>query len=178
MNEQSQGTALDRIASGDPSALEVLKRLPPDVPLSSAHPLVVDANAVVRVLEALLDASVAPMDAQAWASFVRRGYLPGGTGPIRALAIDYAPEDEEWIVETVSRLDEIGDRIDGDLGDDEIRALINMRPKAWLKTPSGLPRLGPPRSVPILDLRYFSRLALIAIRSLTKKLEGKVGSSA
>ena len=50
---------------------------------------------------------------QGWASFVRRGHLPGVAGPIKPIEIDYDLCAEDQIAEIISRLDEIGDVIDG-----------------------------------------------------------------
>lgn len=81
-------------------------------------------NAVKRVLLALLKREIVPEQAQAWASFVRRGYISGTGSPISAIAIAYDPNHEDAIVEAIARLDELGDLIDGSMDDDEIRQLL------------------------------------------------------
>lgn len=64
--------------------------------------------------------------AQQWASFIRRGYFenqPSGRGG-KPLEIDYDSAYEDAIAEVVSRLDEIGDVVDGDVPDEAETALL------------------------------------------------------
>jgi len=68
----------------------------------------------------------APSDVQQWASFVRRSYIAGTkTSAIEPINIDYEVSHEEQIAEIVSRLDEIGDIVDGNISDDELAAMIH-----------------------------------------------------
>jgi hypothetical protein len=69
-------------------------------------------------------------DVQRWASFVRRGYVAGTrTGAVYPIDIEYEADREDVIAEIVSRLDEIGDLIDGCIGETEkiemLRALAD-----------------------------------------------------
>lgn len=81
-------------------------------------------DAVKRVLMGLLRREIVPEQAQAWASFVRRGYVSGASAPISPISITYDPKHENDIADTVARLDELGDLIDGTMDDDEIRQLM------------------------------------------------------
>lgn len=88
-----------------------------------------------NVLRGPYDSAFSPELTQAWASFIRRGYVaePGG-GPIRPIDIDYEQAYEDDIAETVSRLDEIGDLVDGEVSSDGVLALLQL-----LGEPSSLP---------------------------------------
>jgi hypothetical protein len=83
--------------------------------------LVLTTSAVHRVVSSLIAGEISPSEAQRWASFVRRGYADGGAQPIRPLDIEYEASREGDIVEVVGRLDEIGDRIDGNPSEQEQR---------------------------------------------------------
>lgn len=87
--------------------------------------LVLNKEALVEVLKALQLGYASPELVQKWASFVRRGYVARGLDePVQPIAIDYEPLHESEIAEVVSRLDEIGDTIDGEIGPDEMSAMI------------------------------------------------------
>ncbi len=75
--------------------------------------LVVSRTAAVAVLTGFNQGTFTPAEAQSWASFVRRGYVARGLGPIRPLDIGYEEAWEEAIVEAVTQLDQIGDLMDG-----------------------------------------------------------------
>ena len=84
-------------------------------------------RSVMAVLQGLSAGSISGEQAQAWASFVRWGFIEGGLGLIRPLDIEYDAAAEDAIVEVVGRLDQIGDLIDGDLpGPAELAALIAL----------------------------------------------------
>ncbi|MDP9373837.1 MAG: hypothetical protein M3Q65_15565 [Chloroflexota bacterium] len=87
--------------------------------------LVLPAQAVRRMLTALQAGRIGPEMAQSWASFVRRGYIAGADDrPLLPIDIQYDPSAEEEIVEVVSRLDELGDAIDGKISSAESEGLI------------------------------------------------------
>ncbi len=68
--------------------------------------------------------NVEPGLVQRWASFVRRGYVTGGDDrPAVAVDIDWDKAAEEDIAEAVSRMDELGDSIDGDIRPEEMDSL-------------------------------------------------------
>ena len=111
--------AMSRIASAPQSELLLAAEHCADLALSP--------QAVARVLEGLLNRTVSPSDAQQWASFVRRGFVaPQPSGPVRAVDIAYDPEHEEVLATVVSRLDEIGDLVDGEVSDHELAQLLRL----------------------------------------------------
>lgn len=88
--------------------------------------LLVRPEAVATVLRQLSNHSIEGGMAQQWASFIRRGYFenqPSGRGG-KPLEIDYDSAYEDAIAEVVSRLDEIGDVVDGDVPDEAETALL------------------------------------------------------
>lgn len=91
---------------------------------SSGRRLVVTRGGTLRVLHGLLDRTITAPAAQAWASFVRWGLVAGGVNTARALGIEFEEAHEDLIIEIVARLDEIGDIVDGDLTDEEIKGWI------------------------------------------------------
>ena len=89
-------------------------------------PLVLTGEAVAAVLQGLVERKLDPADCQAWASFVRWGSVPTAAGGItESLDIDYELARDEQIADAVSRLDELGDVIDGEISDDEAFELIH-----------------------------------------------------
>lgn len=119
---------LERAVSGDLAALALVldhgQRSIGEA-ASAAADLVVTPRAVRSVLNRLRSGSVSPEQVQQWASFVRRGYVaaPGG-GPVQPVKIEYERQCEGEIAEIVSRLDEIGDRIDGQIDSEEIDGML------------------------------------------------------
>lgn len=120
---------LIRTVGGDITAFEALRQNPNQLARLSSYSapkLVVTLEAVRDVLSALRDGRVSPQQAQQWASFVRRGYIAGTTkGPVRPLKIEYDHVHEDAIIEIISRLDEIGDAIDGEVSDEELSAMLS-----------------------------------------------------
>lgn len=123
--------ALARVLAGDPLALSLI------MPVSLADlreaatalksPLVVTRTAAVSVLKGMNGATYSSEQVQGWASFVRRGYVAGrAEGPIRPLDIAYEEAWEEAIATAVSRLDEIGDVVDGDVTAGEVLDLLQL----------------------------------------------------
>jgi len=86
--------------------------------------LVLTRDAVARTLRRYRAGEFDGATVQAWASFVRRGYIGGSGGPVKPLRIDYEDAYEDAIVEAVGRLDEIGDLIDGTVNDAEVEVLL------------------------------------------------------
>ena len=88
-------------------------------------PLLLTCETVVAVLQRLARDDFALADAQRWASFVRRGYVAGQTeGPITPLAIAVDDRCVDAVAAAVSRLDEIGDAVDGTVSAAELQDLI------------------------------------------------------
>ena len=66
-------------------------------------------------------------DVQMWASFVRRGYVSQRTvGEVSPTAIAYDTDDEALIAEIVGRFDEIGEKIDGEIDDNEREEMLRV----------------------------------------------------
>ncbi|MDQ2830146.1 MAG: hypothetical protein M3Y74_14005 [Chloroflexota bacterium] len=63
---------------------------------------------------------------QHWASFVRRGYIVPGDVPIAALDIICDAAHEDTMVDVISRLDELGDLIDGTIDDAELAMMLHQ----------------------------------------------------
>lgn len=123
--------ALIAVVEGDPRVLPVIKSLEHRDLVKVAAELrrlaVVRRSAVVGVLRGLLVGAWTPEEVQAWASFVRRGYVAGGSDlPVRPLDIGYDDACEEEIAAAVSRLDEIGDLVDGEVTRGEVLDLLQL----------------------------------------------------
>ena len=120
---------LVQIVSGDVTHIRAIEmhqdaeivKVAEEMPSTS---LILMPNAVKRVLMGLLEGEILPEQAQTWASFVKRGYKSGGHGPVRSISIPYDASHEDGIADAVSRLDELGDLIDGSLDEQEIRLLL------------------------------------------------------
>jgi hypothetical protein len=90
-------------------------------------PLTVPRTAAISVLRGLLDGAFAPEVAQQWASFVGAGFVVGRlSGPIRPVEIDFENAWEDAIAAAVSRMDEIGDAIDGQVTKGEVLDLLQL----------------------------------------------------
>ncbi len=119
---------LQAVVGGDPLAIESLLTIEHSSLVQAqvvGEPLVLVRLAVGSVLQGLLEHKWSPQQVQSWASFVRRGYVSGtARGAISALDLAYEPGHEESIADAVSRLDELGETVDGEVTPDEIRDLL------------------------------------------------------
>jgi hypothetical protein len=90
--------------------------------------LTVSRDALVRVLNEWLSGRWVADNVQQWASFVRRGYVPGSTtdSGLNPIDIEYDKDDEELIVEIIGRFDEIGDDIDGEVSSMEQKDMLRI----------------------------------------------------
>jgi hypothetical protein len=87
------------------------------------------AAAVRNVLFALQDHTASLSLVQHWASFMRRGYVENAhSGPILPVDIDHEPSADNAITEILSRLDEIGDKVDGDIDSGEVSEMMSRLP--------------------------------------------------
>src|SRR5262249_48812395 len=113
--------AVEKLVSGDLSAGPVVYALPHEQLRATCQDkhLVLTRQPAATVLRDLAAGKISGSEAQAWASFVRHGYVAGSKGPIQPLPIDYEPEYEDAIVEAIGRMDEIGDVVDGALEREE-----------------------------------------------------------
>lgn len=117
---QGDANAIVEISTADHSSLQAAER-------SIAAPLVVRRAAAVNILRGLIDGRFAPSAVQAWASFMRRGFLEGTVeGPIQPIDIEFEAAWEDAISAIVSRLDEIGDVIDGEVTTGEALNLLQL----------------------------------------------------
>src|SRR6185437_6243046 len=122
-----RATAVAAVLAGDAVQLPMVAAAEQeelnDAVASSA--LVLTRDAVALTLRRYRAGAFDGATAQAWASFVRRGYIGGRTaGPVEPLRIEYEDAYEEAIVEAVGRLDEIGGLIDGTVDDAEVGVLL------------------------------------------------------
>jgi len=121
---------IEKVVHGDLAAFAELAQEPAallDQSGEGVRTYMVSARAVGDVLSALQRGTGAPELVQRWASFIRRGYLAGAhRGPIRPLWIDYEPAVEDDIAHVLSRLDEIGDALDGEVSAQEIDELLAL----------------------------------------------------
>lgn len=90
-------------------------------------PLVVSRTAAISVIRGLLDGIYSPETVQSWASFVSAGFVANRSpGPIRPVEIDFEEAWEDAISAAVSRLDEIGDMVDGEVSRGEALDLLQL----------------------------------------------------
>lgn len=121
-NQLSQ--ELKKIVSGDLSELtdnferKLKEALIKNLPLPT---LTLAKHGVLKVIDGLQRGKFPPALVQKWASFMKRGYIDLSlSNPVSPIEIEYDQESEEEIVEVLSRLDEIGDSIDGEVEPEEI----------------------------------------------------------
>lgn len=127
MSTTSTRQLLEASVCGDLGSFSQLLQLDHEILIgatASMPRLVLTASAVLSVLRAHRDGRAAAKLVCVWAWFVRRGFLPGGAGPIRPLAIEYEAEKEAGIVDALARLSELGDLVDGTMAKEEIEQLI------------------------------------------------------
>jgi len=88
-------------------------------------PIIVTREYVENVLKRLRAGKIKQVDVQQWASFIRRGYFPSmEKKSISPIELEYKVEDEDWIVDVIARLDELGDEIDGKINNTEIDEIL------------------------------------------------------
>jgi hypothetical protein len=87
--------------------------------------LILRRPALHRVLVTLSHERSTTETIQLWASFVRRGYTLPADFPITPLVITYDATHEDMIVDIISRLDELGDLIDGTIDDAELAMMLH-----------------------------------------------------
>ena len=118
---------LERLIAGDLSDIEIVGAAPHEVLLSawaqSSKPAL-RAATVRRVLDDLVTGRVESQRAQLWASLMMHGSVEPVGQPIEPIGVEYEPEYEEQIVEAIKVLEQIGDVIDGDPSEAQLRQLI------------------------------------------------------
>jgi len=123
--------SLDRAISGDAHAATTLRGVEHDalrrVAAALGEPLTVTKQAATRVVQSLIDGTASPTEVQTWASLMRRGYAAESTpGPIRPIDVEFEEPWEDEISTVISRLDELGDLVDGSLTSTESRRLLAL----------------------------------------------------
>ena len=88
-------------------------------------PLTLTRSSVASVIRRLLNREISSKDAPLWASFVRRGYVEVGGGPLGPILILFSDDGEVEIANAVARLDELGDQIDGVISTRELQQMLN-----------------------------------------------------
>ena len=131
MVDRNLSEALERALQGDANAIADISTADhPSVreaERSIGAPLVVKRAAAVSILRGLIDGRFSPAAAQAWASFMRRGFVQGAAdGPIQPIDIEFEDAWEDAISAAVSRLDEIGDVVDGEVTTGEALDLLQL----------------------------------------------------
>jgi hypothetical protein len=117
---RGDASAIAEISMADHSSLRAAET-------SIGAPLVVRRAAAVSVLRGLIDGRVSPPAAQAWASFMRRGFVEAVVdGPTQPIDVEFEAAWEDAISATISRLDEIGDMIDGEVTTGEALDLLQL----------------------------------------------------
>ena len=130
--DRNLSALLDRAVGGDPEAVADISRFDQpallEAQVDAGQPLTLTREATVAVLHGLLDHQFTPADVQSWASLMRRGYIAGqtGRGPIEPLEIEFDEACEDAISAAVSRLDEIGDAVDGEVTTSEILDFLQL----------------------------------------------------
>lgn len=92
-------------------------------------PLLLRKEAVKKILTDYHEEKISSQSARSWASFIKRGYIAGGTDPIAPLEINYEHPHEDLISEILYRLDELGDEIDGEMTKEEIDEFCELLQK-------------------------------------------------
>lgn len=125
------GETLQRVVDGDVRSLGAILTVAHEQIREAAEALgtqlVVSRSAASSVLQGVLGKAFSPAEAQAWASFARRGYaVTAADGPVKPLDIEFEEPWEDEISAAVSRLDEIGDVVDGEITSDEALNLFQL----------------------------------------------------
>ncbi|MGE0474209.1 MAG: hypothetical protein AB7P17_11305 [Nitrospirales bacterium] len=109
---------IDCLLLADHSMIETCAALLPN--------LVLKKEAVQKVLMLFQSQRISSSEVQSWASFMKRGYIPGGTDPIIGIEIQYEVPYEELLAEILYRLDELGDETDGEIANEEINKFLEL----------------------------------------------------
>lgn len=96
-----------------------------DSVLGPRTPLVLHRVAVARAIVGWLNGAWSTESLQAWASFVRRGYVAGAVrGTLQPIDIAFEADHEELLATIIGRLDELGDLVDGQITAGEAAELL------------------------------------------------------
>ncbi|MEO1303246.1 MAG: hypothetical protein AAFV36_08725 [Myxococcota bacterium] len=123
----SVGEDLAEIVRGNARRLVAVSRTSPSKLSTSSMSVefVLGPAAIMRVIQEWLRDDLDDWCVQRWASFVRRGYLETNEQVACApIKIEFAAEHEDTISAIITRLDELGDSIDGVVTDAEKRDMV------------------------------------------------------
>jgi hypothetical protein len=122
--------AIRRVVEGDLDGLSIVLAVSPTELLAAATSLprlTVSRSALIRILKAWRSGDCTADNVRQWASFVRRGYVSGAvSGEVRPIEIEYDVDDEQVIVEIISRLDQIVDEIVGEVDAGEREEMLKI----------------------------------------------------
>lgn len=119
---------VERLVQGDVGALDIVRAAPHEAVLKawlhSEQPSLT-AAALRGVLADLIEGRVAPDIVQSWASFIMHGYLEPVGPPTMPVEVEYESKYEEPIIETIAVLEQMGDLIDGQPSESQLRQFID-----------------------------------------------------
>jgi hypothetical protein len=122
------GKTLAEFVHGDVSLLERLESVSQQVLLRSRAELPqleIGREDVAKVVAGLRSGKVSQVQAQRWASLVRRGFFPRSSKrPITPVEIEIDEKHETIIVDCIARLDELGDWFEGEIQDCELDGMM------------------------------------------------------
>jgi hypothetical protein len=105
--------ALAEVLSGN---VVQLSALPAAIAGAAQPSRIVTRSAIARAIEGWRAQARSTEALQAWASFVRRGYVAGTQpGPVQPIDIAYEAHHEDLLATVIGRLDELRDAIDGEI---------------------------------------------------------------
>jgi hypothetical protein len=116
---------ISHYVEGDLSIADTLKVCTPEqlasMALDQGGYLQVNRTNLSRLVERFQKKELTSNAIKEWASFVRRGYFRSIKGDaVKPVPIAYEARFEELIADVVARLDEIGDKVDGTITDEEL----------------------------------------------------------
>jgi hypothetical protein len=131
-NDRAQLTSIARQVEGallgQVAAIDALRRASPEQVFDAVRgrQLILSRDAVASVLNQFRNGEIAATAAQQWASFVSHGYVVGvhHVGPIKPVEIEWELPYEDAMAESIARLNELGDLIDGEFAEGEADRLI------------------------------------------------------
>lgn len=120
--------AIISVLNGDFSSFSLIRTAPHANLFNSAksiNNLTLCRSAIVKILEDWREGVLTDENVHEWASFMRRGYIPNqNITAIKPIDIIYCHSHEEIIAEIISKLDQIGDKIDGTISDNDRRHFL------------------------------------------------------
>jgi hypothetical protein len=118
---------VERVVDGDLSGVAAIQAALQDdlqAAWNSSSKPVLTAAAVRRVVNELVAGTAEPNLVQLWASFLMWGHLQTVGRPIRPIDVEYESAYEDQIIEAIAVLEQIGDLIDGNPDELQLRQLV------------------------------------------------------